>query len=255
MIHKQCIVFAQLIKNIKKMQISPKFIIVVLFILPKLALADSVLDDTSSDIVVFNGFTLPDLPRGSKVLQPYASLQLTKDAMLGSTIRPISEVYSDANSFVDGGSIVLSAGGNLDVFVAIEPLNLSLNAPVVLSSSANTVSFTQYPMSSGLVKFNSLLISEGSNLIQSSGNASFLVWVTNQSQPVLTGNIRTSLGGTLVMSNTGGAIVTMGAGGVTAGVTASPAIIASVPEPSNFSMLAMGLLGIGLVVRRKANKH
>lgn len=239
------------------MQILPKFIVVFIFILPKLALADSVFDDTSSHIVAFNALTLPDSPRGSKVLKPNASLQPVMDAMLESGTRPISEAYSDANSFVDGGSVVLSAGGNLDVFVAIELLNLSLNAPVVSSSFANTVSFTQYPMLSGLVKFNSLLISDGSNLIQSSGsgNTSFLASITNQSQQVVTGNFRTSLGGTLILSGTGGGIVTMGAGSVAAGVTASPAIMVSVPEPSNLSMLAIGLLGIGMFARRKANKH
>jgi hypothetical protein len=231
-----------LIKNIQKMHISPKFIIVFLFILPKLALADSVLDDASSDIVAFNALTLPDPPRVSKVLQPYASLQLVKDAMLGSGIRPISAVYSDANSFADSGSVVLSAGGNLDVSVATEPLLLRLNTPIVLSSSANIVSFAQ---------FSSLSISEGSSLTLGTGNTSFLARVTNQSQPVLIGNSRTSLGGTLVLSNAGGGIVTMG----TSGVTVNPVILASVPEPSNLSMLVMGLLGIGLVARRKTNKH
>lgn len=224
------------------MQISPKLIIVFLFILPNLALADSVLSDTPSDIVVFNPLTLPNPPRGSKVALPLASSQLVKDVMLGSGIRPISGVYSDANSFLDGDSVVLSAGGNLEVFAAIAPLFLSLNSPVLLSSSTKIVSFA---------KFNSLFISEGSSLSLSSGNASFLARVTNQSQPVLIGNVRTSLGGTLVLSNTNGAIEPMDAGGV----SLNPTITSSVPEPSNLSMLTMGLLAVVVVVRRKTKNR
>lgn len=224
------------------MQISPKFIIVFLFILPKLALADSVLSDLPSDTVVFNPLTLSDPPRGSKVVLPFASLQLVKDVMLGSGIRPISEVYSDANSFVDGGSVVFSAGGNLAFSVATEPLFLSLNAPVALSPSANIASFAQ---------FNSLNISEGSNISLSSGNTSFLAWVTNQTQPVLSGNISPTQGGTFVFSNTGGSIVTMGA----SGISLNPIITTSVPEPSNLSMLAMGLFGISLVARRRSKRY
>jgi hypothetical protein len=231
-----------LIKNIQKMQISPKLIIAFLFILPNLALADSVLSDTPSDIAVFNLLTLSDSPRGSKVVLPLASSQLLKDIMLGSGIRPISEVYSDANGFVDGGSVVLSVGGNLEVFAAIDPLFLSLNSPVLLSSSANTASFAQ---------FNSLFISEGSNLSLSSGNASFLARVTNQSPPVLIGNVRTSLGGTLVLSNANGVIVPMSA----SGAEVSPIITTSVPEPSNLNLLAMGLFCVGLLARRKTKNR
>lgn len=236
------------------MQISPKFIIVFLFILPKLALADSVLDGASSDILAFNALTLPDPPRGSKIQQPYASLQLVKDVMLGSGIRPISTVYSDANSFADSGSVVLSAGGNLAFSVATEPLSFSLNAPVELSSSANIASFAQ---------FSSLSISEGSSLTLGIGNTSFLarVTITNQSQPVLIGNMSPTQGGTLVLSNAGGLIVPMGTSGgsiVTmgaGGITLNPIITTSVPEPSNLSMLTMGLFGICLVARRRSKRY
>ncbi len=224
------------------MQISPKLFIVFLFILPNLALADSVVSDTPSDIVVFNPLTLPDTPRGSKVVLPLTSSQQVKDVMVGSGIRPISEVYSEANGFVGGGSVVLKAGGNLEVFAAIDPLFLSLNSPVLVSTSANIASFA---------RFNSLLISEGSNLSLSSGNASFLARVTNQSQPVLFGNVRTSSGGTLVLSNTNGVLVPMNANGT----VFNPIITTSVPEPSSLSLLAMGLFCVGLVVRRKAKQY
>lgn len=231
-----------LIKNIQKMQTSPKSIIVFLFLLPNLALADPILSASPSDIVVFNPVTPPDLPRGSKVVLPLASSQLLKDVMLGSGIRPISEVYSDKNGFVDGGSVLLSAGGNLNITFAAEPLFLSLHSSVLPSSPANIVSFAQ---------FNSLVISEGSNLSLSSGNTPFLARVTNQSQPVLIGDVRTSIGGTLVLSNTAGIIVPMGA----SGISLNPIIIASVPEPSNFSMLAMGLFAVAMVVRRKTKNR
>lgn len=224
------------------MQITSKFIIVFLFLLPNLALADSVLSEPSSDIAVFNPITPPDLPRGSKVVLTLASSQLVKDVMLGSEIRPISEVYTVPNGFVDGGSVLLSAGGNLDFSFAAEPLFLSLHPPILMFSPANIVSFAQ---------FNSLVISEGSNLSLNSGNASFLARVTNQSQPVLIGNVRTSSGGTLVLSNTGGTIVPMGTGGI----SLNPIINASVPEPSNLSMLAMGLFAVVVVVRRKTKNR
>lgn len=78
----------------------------------------------------------------------------------------------------------------------------------------------------------------------------------NSGADITSGSFNSSIG--LLTGMQGGAIEIEAPSflGVYSGSPAIPlSAVSQVPEPSNLSMLAMGLVGIGLVVRRKAKKN
>ena len=142
---------------------------------------------------------------------------------------------------LDADRLALFGAVNTSVSLSLSPVVLpALDPKVVFAINVKTQ----------LGEFQ-LIPEVSSGAILTTGNNAYLAGTGVGSYPLLNGNIAPTQGGTLVLSNTGGAIVTMGAGGV----KVNPFMLASVPEPSNLSMLAMGLLGIGLVARRKAKQH
>lgn len=174
----------------------------------------------------------------------------------------------DSGVLQDDTAIALRAAGLLTIGhqVLLKSPRITLDADrVALYGAVNTsVSLPLFPVilpaQDAKINFPSHLQAQiaefqvipelNSGAILTTGNNAYLAGIGVGSYPLLNGNLAPTQGGTIVLTNSNGVIVSMDGSTFT-----NPALIASVPEPSHLSMLALGLLGIGLVARRKAKQH
>ncbi|EUJ09793.1 PEP-CTERM putative exosortase interaction domain-containing protein [Methylophilaceae bacterium 11] len=201
------------------MQITFKTVLAIVLLLPEIVSA-------STEIVILDDFYLSDPPRGSKLISATTEA-LAKNVILSSGIRPISEVYSDTNIVFDDGLQLLNTEVGVEQIAARWGTRLP-SAPIITPVSSNGLSIANH-QSLSLSSFGALSLNNGGDIYLRSDNTAILAGIVfSSSQSILSGNISLSSGAALVLT--------------------------AVPEPSNLSMLVIGLLAISLVNRRKFQK-